>query len=170
MKIRSILVSAAILASALGAPSLQARELLSTGTTSDNEYTFLINLLTTFGTNLSSRDTVTELNDSPTLVTNQYTTYNASAGGDSNNSSSRLIRSDERLGVLSWIIKDNFNKDKWNILDNKENVDAGVPELGFLQGFTSQLSQLVLQSDGGDSNRLNLNTTNDDKDANEFQF
>ncbi|HKX13332.1 MAG TPA: hypothetical protein VJP40_09280 [bacterium] len=167
MKIRLFLISAALLASATQASGLQARE-LSVGSSSDNEYVFLINLLTTFGNNLSTRDAVTELNDSPGLVTNQYSTFNSSSGDDSNGTSARLIRSDERLGVLGWIIKDNFNKDKWNVFDKQEYIDAGVPELGFLQGFAGALSQVVLQSEG--DSRINLNVSDEDKDNNEFQF
>ncbi|HEX5033859.1 MAG TPA: hypothetical protein VFW62_05210 [bacterium] len=159
MKIRSHLALLAILTGVALAPGLPAQETLSTNSSISNEYSQLINLLTTFGNNLASRDTATELNDSPNLISSSSDT----------GTSARLLRSDERLSFFNWLIKDNFNKDKWNVFDNKEWVDAGIPEYGFIQGFSSQLSQLLLQTEG--NSRINLNITpDDDKNEGEFQF
>lgn len=174
MKIRSLIVGVALAGLTL-TTGLQAQEssriLTNSDNASTNEYEFLIKLLTTFGTNLSSRDAVTEVNDTPSLVTNQYSAYskNLTTNNLNDDSTSRLIRNDERLGAIGWLIKDNFNKDKLNLFDNKEWVDAGIPEYGFLLGFTEYFTKAALQT-GDDVGRINLNNNVEEKTDGEFQF
>ena len=175
MKIRSLIVGVALAGMTL-TTGLQAQESSRILTNSDsaptNEYEFLIKLVTTFGSNLSSRDAVTEVNDSPTLVTNNFTTYSRTTDSGTNNNdnlNARLVRNDERLGALNWLIKDNFNKDKLNLFDNKEWVDAGIPEYGFFLGFTEYFTKAALQT-GDDVGRINLNKDVDEKTDGEFQF
>jgi len=177
MKIRFLILVAAIASSGAMAPSAKAQDATSRILTNSSgtsglpaEYEFITKLLVTFGGGLATRDAATEVNDTPTLVTNQYNIVSRRSNSDGDSTSSRLIRSDERLGFLTWVTKDTFNKDKWDVFDKKEWVEAGIPEYGFLEGFTSYLSRVVLQSNEG-GGRVDLLTTTDEKDTQGgFQF